>query len=251
RLTFIPHAVDDLAGGGQAFLQRPVDTDAAPAVGVVRSSEEKLGINVVEKTPPLGELALAQGSPGLASPLIGNPVVAGGIDNLEVIAPLVDNSLGVFDGVEINIGVVVAKADQDGGVVIHEVFGAHHGHLGWLWCIAQEAVVAFDLDPDLRTLGVPLLIDNALYSIGQGRGEFNISQRADRYGADDCRCFDDFTRFGSYGRAVVVVFELDHRGSQADVVVEVAGDAIVKRAHAVIQLPLQSDVFHHAVAIIR
>src|SRR5699024_473211 len=77
------------------------------------------------------------------------------------------------------------------------------------------------------------------------------AQRADRYGADYCRCFDDLTRFGSYGRAIVMVLNLRHWGIQADIVVEVAGDAIVKRAHAVIELPLQGDIFHHAVAIIR
>src|SRR5699024_61953 len=116
---------------------------------------------------------------------------------------------------------------------------------------SSDLVVTFDLDPDLRTLGVPLVIDNALYSIGQGRGEFNIAQGAHWHGADYCRCFDDLTRFGSYGCAIVMVLNLRHRGIQADIGVEVAGDAIVKRAHAVIQLPLQGDIFHHAVAIIR
>src|SRR5699024_10612744 len=225
--------------------------DAAPAVGVVRSSEEKLGINVVEKTPPLGELALAQGSPGLASPLIGNPVVAGGIDNLEVIAPLVDNSLGVFDGVEINIGVVVAKADQDGGVVIHEVFGAHHGHLGWLWCIAQEAVVAFDLDPNLGALRVPLIIDDLLHLLGQNRRKFDIAQSADGNGANNSIGVDYLTGFGGHRSASVMMVNLGHRGVEANIARQIARNAVVQRLHAVVELPLQRDIFHHAVAIIR
>ena len=83
------------------LFQRAIYADAAPAIGVIRTGEEQTRINVIEKAPALRELAFAQGTPGLPGPFIGHPVVPGGIYHLQVIAPLVDHFLGVFDGVEV------------------------------------------------------------------------------------------------------------------------------------------------------
>lgn len=83
-----PQLLDEDAGRCQTHLDGTVHTDAAPAaLGPLGAGEPHASLFRVEVHEPVRELALAEGGPGLAGPLVVDPVVACGLDDFDVGAP--------------------------------------------------------------------------------------------------------------------------------------------------------------------